>query len=145
MILENSEILAIRTEYVETLSENLSVLRRGHFDSFLKELIPQVIEKMLFGDGTINVDLKHTPFFNEATKELWDTLKENVPNTASKLVLQAVEKGIREKKSQLNLNDYITAGLPNISNVSDFYGIGMSNVFNHQPAVEPKTRNPNHE
>lgn len=141
MILENSEILAIRTEYVETLSENLSILRRGHFDSFLKELIPQVIEEMLFGDGTINFDLKRSPFFNEATKELWDTLKENVPNTASKLVLQAVEKGIREKKSRLNLNDYITAGLPNIW--SDFGT--PRNVFN-QPPVEPKTiGNPNHE
>lgn len=143
MILENSEILAIRTEYVETLSENLSILRRGHFDSFLKELIPQVIEEMLFGDGTINFDLKRSPFFNEATKELWDTLKENVPNTASKLVLQAVEKGIREKKSQQKLNDYIcaAAGLPNICSALDT----PRNIFN-QPPVEPKTiGNLNHE
>lgn len=143
MILENSEILAIRTEYVETLSENLSILRRGHFDSFLKELIPQVIEEMLFGDGTINFDLTRSPFFNEATKELWDTLKENVPNTASKLVLQAVEKGIREKKSQQKLNDYIcmAAGLPNIWSALDT----PRNIFN-QPPVEPKTiGNLNHE
>lgn len=130
------EFNAIRDEYVETLSENyLQMLRRGHFDSLLKEIIPQIIKEILFG-GSVLLDLKQCKNFEDASKELWDALKENAPDIASELVLQSMRQAVRDR---YQVPIYSEAALPNI-----FSFHGAFNLLDQQP-VEPKTRNPNHE
>ena len=132
------EFNAIRDEYVETLSENyLQMLRRGHFDSLLKEIIPKIIKEIMFG-GSILLDLKQCKSFEDASKELWDALKENSPDIASELVLQSMRQAVRDR---YQVPIYSEAGLPNIWS----HQHGAFSLFDQLP-VEPKTRrNLNHE
>ena len=131
------EFNEIRDEYVETLAENLQTLRQGHFDSLLKEIIPKIIKEILFG-GSILLDLKECKNFEEASKELWDALKENAPNTTSELVLRSMRQTVKDR---YQIPMYSDAGLPNIWS----HQHGAFSLFDQQP-VEPKTiRIPNHE
>ena len=130
------EFIEIQDEYVETLAENPQILRLGHFDSLLKEIIPKIIKEILFG-GSIFLDLKKCKNFEEASKELWDALKENAPNTASELVLRSMHQAAIDR---YRVPIYSEAGLPNIFSIHSAF-----NLMDQQP-VEPKTiRIPNHE
>ena len=139
MILSDSDIREIQAEYIELLTDNLSALPQGYFDSLLKEITPQIIELLLFGEGIVGLDLKRSKNFENASKELWDAIERLVPNRASELVLQTMQKQVKEGKPHLVMTDFYCCGLPNITSAGAF------NVFDQQP-VKPKTiRNPNHE